>query len=393
MTPNHHRLWKLNTGLQATWAMSFSTLPPDSRTLVSKWNKKLALIWKEDFGPLGNSPVLLLLSPGKTLLMTIVAKFLDTSVCGGSWCQSIPCEVHSLWSSPKFLNRFCLTILRRLQSSRLVVQLFLPHFFPSTQLSVNMLGYSTLWTASFFGNVCFWLTLLVKGVNDCLLDNCQISSLPHDCVTQWTKLRDHFEGSRNLCRCFEFSWLACHHFRICWDYLKIITINRTKDLNYFSLCALNLFNTQVSQFELNYWNKFTFPRHSNSLKRTCTIGKFDSSYFRKQLLNLHWHGLKHSVLRGVGEQRCCIRTIEQNGVIFTTIIFILRFRKHYNSFDEVEWHHTCLLYGRPESCYNWCKAYWRTPASGPARSPAASPASAGLSTCNKMQITFSKFFQ
>ncbi len=35
-TPNHPRLWKLNTGLQATWAMSFSTLPPDSRTLVSK---------------------------------------------------------------------------------------------------------------------------------------------------------------------------------------------------------------------------------------------------------------------------------------------------------------------------------------------------------------------
>ncbi len=33
-TPNHHRLWKRNTGLQATWAMSFSTLPPDSRTFV-----------------------------------------------------------------------------------------------------------------------------------------------------------------------------------------------------------------------------------------------------------------------------------------------------------------------------------------------------------------------
>ncbi|KAK3526820.1 hypothetical protein QTP70_034610 [Hemibagrus guttatus] len=27
--------------------------------------------------------------------------------------------------------------------------------------------------ASFFGNECLWLTLLVKGVNDCLLDNCQ----------------------------------------------------------------------------------------------------------------------------------------------------------------------------------------------------------------------------
>ncbi len=45
-TPNHHRLWKLNTELQATWAMSFSTLPPDSRTLVFKWNTKLALFWK-----------------------------------------------------------------------------------------------------------------------------------------------------------------------------------------------------------------------------------------------------------------------------------------------------------------------------------------------------------
>ncbi len=36
---------------------------------------------------------------------------------------------------------------------------------------------------------------------------------------------------------------------------KIITIKRTKDLNYFRLCALNLFNTQVSQFEFNYWNE------------------------------------------------------------------------------------------------------------------------------------------
>ncbi len=51
---------------------------------------------------------------------------------------------------------------------------------------------------------------------------------------------------------------------------KITTIKRTKDLNYFSLCALNLFNTRVSQFELNYWNKGTFPRHTNLLRCTCT---------------------------------------------------------------------------------------------------------------------------
>ncbi len=30
-TPNHHRLWKLHTGLQATWILCFSSLPPDSR--------------------------------------------------------------------------------------------------------------------------------------------------------------------------------------------------------------------------------------------------------------------------------------------------------------------------------------------------------------------------
>ncbi len=96
--PNHHRLWKLNTGLQATWAMSFSTLPPDSRTLVSKWNTKLALIWKEDFGPLGNSPVLLLLSPGKPS----VDNCIQIPWHVGVWWflmpwpqpQSIPCEVH-----------------------------------------------------------------------------------------------------------------------------------------------------------------------------------------------------------------------------------------------------------------------------------------------------------
>ncbi len=45
----------------------------------------------------------------------------------------------------------------------------------------------------------------------------------------------------------------------CWMWAKIITIKTTKDLNYFRLCA----------FELNYWNKWTFPRHSNVLRCTC----------------------------------------------------------------------------------------------------------------------------
>ncbi len=62
---------------------------------------------------------------------------------------------------------------------------------------------------------------------------------------------------------------------------KIITIKRTKDLNCFSLCALNLFNTQVSQFELNYWNKGTFPGQSILLRCTCNFEKkcFNKSHF------------------------------------------------------------------------------------------------------------------
>ncbi len=193
-TPNHHRLWKLNTGLHATWAMSFSTLPPDSRTLISKWNTKLALIWKEDFGPLGNSPVLLLLSPGKMPLTlsvvqewlnkrntTTVAKFLDTSVCGGSWCLD-PSLSPFLVKFTQILESILLDNPHKAAVLSVGCASFSSALFPSTQLSANMLGYSTLWTASFFGNECLWLTLLVKGVNDCLPDNCQISSPPHDCV-------------------------------------------------------------------------------------------------------------------------------------------------------------------------------------------------------------------
>ncbi len=61
--------WKLHTGLQATWILFLSTLPPVSGTLIYKWNATFTFIWKEDFGPLSNSPIIFLLSPGKMLLM------------------------------------------------------------------------------------------------------------------------------------------------------------------------------------------------------------------------------------------------------------------------------------------------------------------------------------
>ncbi len=117
----------------------------------------------------------------KTPLTTTVAKFLDTSVCGGSWCLD-PSLSPFFVKFTQILESILLDNPHKAAVLSVGCAYFPSRLFPSTQLSVYKLGYSTLWTASFFGNECMWLTLLVKGVNDCLLDNCQISSLPHDCV-------------------------------------------------------------------------------------------------------------------------------------------------------------------------------------------------------------------
>ncbi len=143
-----------DVGFQKTqWTNTSRWHHPDSRTLVSKWNAKLALIWKEDFGPLGNSPVLLFLSPGKTPLTTTVAKFLDTSVCGGSCCL----EPNLSPFLVKFTQILESILLDNPQKAAVLS-------VGCASFSVNMLGYSTLWTASFFGNECLWFTLLVKIV-------------------------------------------------------------------------------------------------------------------------------------------------------------------------------------------------------------------------------------
>ncbi len=81
------------------------------QTLISKWNAKFTFIWKEDFGPLSNSPVIFLLSPGKMLLtLSLVQKWLGTPFPEDVWAwwllvhwlqlQSTPCEaLPSVWIS------------------------------------------------------------------------------------------------------------------------------------------------------------------------------------------------------------------------------------------------------------------------------------------------------
>ncbi len=90
-------------------------------------------------------------------------------------------SVHSLWSSLKCLYRLCLTVFSSLWSSLLLVHIFLPNFFVPVNFAFNMLWYSTLWTATPFSNAPLWFTLFVEGVNVCLLDHCQVSSVPHYC--------------------------------------------------------------------------------------------------------------------------------------------------------------------------------------------------------------------
>ncbi len=110
----------------------------------------------------------------------LVALFLKMSDRGDSWALT-PASVHSLWSSPKCLNRLCLTVFSSLRSSLLLVHIFQPNFFLPVNFTFNMLWYSTPWTAIPFGNDSLWLSLFVEGVNDRLLDHCQVSSVPHYC--------------------------------------------------------------------------------------------------------------------------------------------------------------------------------------------------------------------
>ncbi len=90
-------------------------------------------------------------------------------------------SVRSLGISPKCLNRLCLTLFLSLQSSLLLVHLFLPNFFLPVIFAFDVLWYSTLSRATPFSNDFLWLTLFVEGVNKCILDHCQVGGLPHYC--------------------------------------------------------------------------------------------------------------------------------------------------------------------------------------------------------------------
>ncbi len=118
---------------------------------------------------------------------------LHTSVRSGSWSTDSSC-------SPLFVNLphiFEWVLFHNpLQGAVIPIActLFSTTSFPSLRLSINVLGHRALWTASLFCNDLLCLALLVHSVNGRLLDNCQVSSLPHDCVTYRTRLRDNLKA-------------------------------------------------------------------------------------------------------------------------------------------------------------------------------------------------------
>ncbi len=119
-------------------------------------------------------------------------------------------------SSPKFLNRFFLTILIMLRFSRLVVHFFLPHFFLPLNFLLTCLDTALCWTASLAMNVCvlpsLWRVSMI--VFWTTVRSAVFLMIVYPSEPNW----DHFEGSGNLCRCFELiSWFACHHIIISWD--------------------------------------------------------------------------------------------------------------------------------------------------------------------------------
>ncbi len=89
--------------------LGFFTSPLILQTLISKWKAKCTFIGKDDFGPLSNSPVLFLLSPGKMLLtMFLIHEWLGSPFPEDVWArwllmhwlqlQFTPCEaLPSIW--------------------------------------------------------------------------------------------------------------------------------------------------------------------------------------------------------------------------------------------------------------------------------------------------------
>ncbi len=131
-----------------TWILCLSSLPPDSVTLIYKWNAKCTFIWKEDFGPLSISPVLQVRCFWWCFWFRsgLVALFLKMSERGDSWCTDSSFSSLLVKLSQVFESALLDCILK-LAVIPVAFALFPPNFFLPVNFVFNMLWYSTPWTA------------------------------------------------------------------------------------------------------------------------------------------------------------------------------------------------------------------------------------------------------
>ncbi len=262
-SPNHHWLWKLHTGLQATWILCLSTLPPDSNLLSSE--KRTLDHW-----------VLFLHSPGKTLLMlSLVQKWLGSPFPEVVWAwwllmhwlqlQFTPCEaltsvwISFAWQYSQACSHPCCLCTFSYPNSSFQSTLHLICFDTARckhpHLSVMTLcDLPSLWRA--------WMFIY----------HCQLSSLLHYCGFKEQEIPGIYTVGMVI------NWNSNVNILIFWDtdffdfhelQDLIIKIKTKKLLKCFTLHAMNLKYMKVSLFEITYKKKWTFSQHSNSLRCTC----------------------------------------------------------------------------------------------------------------------------
>ncbi len=105
----------------------------------------------------------------------LVALFLKMSERGDSWCTDSSFSSLRVKRSQVFESALLDSILKLV-----VIPVACAHS-PTQFLPVNF-AFNMLWYSTPFSNDPLWLTLFVEGVNDHLLDHCQVSSVPHYCV-------------------------------------------------------------------------------------------------------------------------------------------------------------------------------------------------------------------
>ncbi len=126
-----------------------------------------------------------------------------------------------------------------------------------------MLWYSTPWTAPPFSNDPLWLTLFVEGVNDRLLDHCQVSSVRHYCAFKEQEI------PRMYTAWMVIYWISNVNILIFWDigFLTFISceVLSSKKKKTFKVFYFTCNESKIYE-SFTFWNKlqeWTFSPYSN----------------------------------------------------------------------------------------------------------------------------------